>query len=689
VGAVFDGGPVDASICDAKHPVDEVTCFSNASQITSLLAPGAQITAGGESMSGTSQAAPHVTGAVAVLRGMDPGLSVTQVENRLRDTGIPILDKRNNRRLARLDLVALLQDSLRRPLPLPSWREWWRTGEMDGKQLPVLTDPWFGTLMAPQAGSYDQATSLLWSLPDPTKISTPVALRTAQNYCRRLGKRLPTRHEMESIQDVRRLEPAINLSVLTGAVSGPYWTLTPARLQGASNWVIDLSDGRVYEVNAAQSFAHFFCVFDFRGDPPAVQYLDQGVTVKDNATGLVWQKGTVSANDHQTLADTCVNSTVGGKRWRVPTWKELSTLLSAAYEEPYLDPLFAGETALSSSTPVVSRGLDFRFVNFQTGISGGAALPSTRCVEQSLPQPVVSERIFRGNVSISGPDPMLGTRALQQFEAGTYAVIEGDLEITGVESSSIILPYLTKVTGNLVVRKTDAGWISLPALQTVGGAFEIVDNAKLDALWAPSLVAVEGSLVIQSNRQLGASQPDGDAERVVSLDMPNLERISGDLKLELNTQLKSLTLHRLQTVGRGLSVVSNTALWRFVMDSLRAVGQMCRDHENFCGDLSIETNPRLKITSLATLATIRYDLRIAGNPVLETVQQRVDEMSGLYVDLNRSLCERDWLDPILSRMWRLNRFPSKVRIANNSTEAGCRTRCPNESPGICQILGDK
>jgi hypothetical protein len=239
------------------------------------------------------------------------------------------------------------------------------------------------------------------------------------------------------------------------------------------------------------------------------------------------------------------------------------------------------------------------------------------------------------------------------------------------------------------VGKTNASWISLPALETVGGSFEIADNAKLDAVWAPSLVAVDGSLIIQGNRQLGASQPDGDAERVVSLDLPTLERIGGDFRLALNTQLKSLTLHRLRAVGRGLDVVSNSAMWRMVLGSLGSVGLACRNHDSFCGDLSVERNSRLVVASLPALATIQYDLRIAGNPLLETVQQRVDSVASLVADFNRSLCERETLDPILSRMWRLGRFPAKVSIYNNSTEAGCRTRCPNESAGVCEILGDK
>ncbi len=687
VGAVFDGGKVDPAVCEGSHPVDEVTCFSNSSQVTRMLAPGAQISAGGESKSGTSQAAPHVTGAVSVLRSMEPSLSVTQIENRLRATGIPVQDKRNGRIIPRLDLIALLQDSLQRPLPLPPEKEWWRTGDVEGKQLPVLTDPWFEWLLAPSAGIYDRATSILWRQPDPAKISVPVALRTAENYCRRLGSRLPTRHEMDSIQDVRRLRPTIDPSIFKDVVSGPYWTITPSRREGSSNWVVDLSDGRAYEVIAANSSANFFCVSDLRGDPPVVQYIDQGVTVKDNATGHVWQKGTVVAQGHQELANACADSNVGGKRWRVPTWKELSTLLSAAHEAPYLDPMFSGELALVSSTPAAKRGLDFRFINFQTGISGSTASASTRCIEQEASEPAAPGRVFHGSVWIGGRD-VAASRALQQFEAGMYAVIEGDLNISGINSASIILPYIRKITGRLVLSGTDAAWISLPALEAVGSSLEITDNAKLESLWMPSLISVDGSLVIQSNRQLGALQPDGDTEQVVSLDMPALDRIGGDFNLKLNPQLKSVTLYGLRTVGRGLNITSNTAMWQLRLNGLQSVGLACRSHSDFCGDLSVESNSQLVIATLPSLASIEYNLRITGNPLLETVQQRLNKVFELHVDFNRKFCERRQIDPILTHLWRNNSFPQKIYIYNNSNDAECRSRCPNESPSACEIYRD-
>ena len=92
---------------------DVVSSFSNSASILTLLAPGQWINSsvpGGSyaNFAGTSMAAPHVAGAWAVLKSKNPWVSLTQVQNALTSTGLPILDTRNNITKPRIRLVQAL-----------------------------------------------------------------------------------------------------------------------------------------------------------------------------------------------------------------------------------------------------------------------------------------------------------------------------------------------------------------------------------------------------------------------------------------------------------------------------------------------------------------------------------------------------------------------------------------------------
>jgi subtilisin family serine protease len=76
VGAVHAAnlGALRWPVCaDPTTAADQVACFSNSAPFLSLLAPGVQISAAGTTMTGTSQATPHVAGATAVLRAAPAG----------------------------------------------------------------------------------------------------------------------------------------------------------------------------------------------------------------------------------------------------------------------------------------------------------------------------------------------------------------------------------------------------------------------------------------------------------------------------------------------------------------------------------------------------------------------------------------------------------------------------------------
>jgi subtilisin family serine protease len=125
VGATYDadigmvnGWKVDCT--DSTTAVDQVACWSASDNTLDLLAPGAQITSAGRgggtsSYRGTSQATPHAAGVAALLWEAQPGLSVDELEERMKFTGTMVTDDLHdsnaatNRQTPRIDArVALL-----------------------------------------------------------------------------------------------------------------------------------------------------------------------------------------------------------------------------------------------------------------------------------------------------------------------------------------------------------------------------------------------------------------------------------------------------------------------------------------------------------------------------------------------------------------------------------------------------
>ncbi|PPD36580.1 MAG: hypothetical protein CTY18_04215 [Methylomonas sp.] len=111
VGAVYDSnvGSISFGVCsDTVTAADRVTCFSNSASYLSLLAPGAIITAASSSFTGTSQAAPHVSAAIAILQGARPSETLPSTLSRLTTNGVSVLDSRNNLSFPRLNIFAAL-----------------------------------------------------------------------------------------------------------------------------------------------------------------------------------------------------------------------------------------------------------------------------------------------------------------------------------------------------------------------------------------------------------------------------------------------------------------------------------------------------------------------------------------------------------------------------------------------------
>jgi hypothetical protein len=109
VGAVYSrsfGGISWSGCTDSTTAADKVTCFSNSTSFVDLLAPGALINAAGIQMGGTSQATPHVAGAIAVMAAAFPEEGPESWIDRLKSTGTTVTDHRNGHSFPRIDLEA-------------------------------------------------------------------------------------------------------------------------------------------------------------------------------------------------------------------------------------------------------------------------------------------------------------------------------------------------------------------------------------------------------------------------------------------------------------------------------------------------------------------------------------------------------------------------------------------------------
>ena len=111
----------------AVYKDDRIWPGSNSGPTLDLLAPGVNITSADiydptappdanlATASGTSMAAPHVTGSFALLRSLQPDAKVDILESALKESGKHIEDERNGITTSRIDVAAAFQ--LLNPLP--------------------------------------------------------------------------------------------------------------------------------------------------------------------------------------------------------------------------------------------------------------------------------------------------------------------------------------------------------------------------------------------------------------------------------------------------------------------------------------------------------------------------------------------------------------------------------------------
>jgi hypothetical protein len=198
--------------------------------------------------------------------------------------------------------------------------------------------------------AFQDATPERWQDPQP-------AVALAADYCAALDLagyddwRLPTRLELHSMVTHDHCRPAVDEEVFPdtpGAFRSPFWTST-SHFQGAEGlmqFAIGFHLGSVTYNGDVTSPVHARCVRSTRtAQPPATAFEIHGDIARDLRTGLEWQRRASSENvldwDQDPIitraAEICGTLQLDGIGWRLPTVKELNTIVDEDTVQPVID----------------------------------------------------------------------------------------------------------------------------------------------------------------------------------------------------------------------------------------------------------------------------------------------------------------------------------------------------------------
>jgi hypothetical protein len=169
----------------------------------------------------------------------------------------------------------------------------------------------------------------------------------AKNYCAQLDLqnakwRLPSKIELETLVDMSHEGSGrayLDNQAFPDAPEEGFWTSSPS-IYGAENYAWSVSFAHGYSTDLmAQTGLKVRCIRSILTRPgtPADRYQVSvdGMTVSDTRTTLEWQRGTSETVTYEQAESYCAS-----KSMRLPTLKELLTIVDPLRSDPAVDPVF-------------------------------------------------------------------------------------------------------------------------------------------------------------------------------------------------------------------------------------------------------------------------------------------------------------------------------------------------------------
>jgi hypothetical protein len=225
-----------------------------------------------------------------------------------------------------------------------------------------------------------------------TNITTSCSNLNSQNggngYAGKTTWRLPTLKELYATNDAgKNGNTILDSAAFPNTANFAYWASTSYPANSAFAWYLDYSGSNSYANTIASNY-HGRCVASSIPNE-SFAFVDNGDgTIKDNVTGLTWQKcssglnndascsGTATTMNWATALTTCSALNLASKSWRLPNRNELITLFDYTKSNgPTIERIFFPNTVSSAlgyywTSTTNAAGTTFAFyVNFTTTVN--------------------------------------------------------------------------------------------------------------------------------------------------------------------------------------------------------------------------------------------------------------------------------------------------------------------------------
>jgi hypothetical protein len=170
--------------------------------------------------------------------------------------------------------------------------------------------------------------------------------------------RLPTPIELQSLLDYTQSTIGINQNYFPNTVQSAYWSSVLTVNSPGSVWVVGF--GSASEIGPNYGLFYARCVRPGSSVKPEDRYRDElgnilsnsSTQVQDLVTGLIWERGfsgvSRSRSDASNYCSSLALGNYGASSWRLPTVKELSTLVDVNLPAPPINTtVFPGSLSLT------------------------------------------------------------------------------------------------------------------------------------------------------------------------------------------------------------------------------------------------------------------------------------------------------------------------------------------------------